>query len=259
MCLPEKLAFLPWYFNPFENPHTLISFIKSCITNPLTSLNVDINPATALIIQSICPSPRWVQVLSEAAALHPLLAHRQRSPPVGQRLGPAGSLPAAAELPGDPAAQDPAHRPEALWPQHPLPPQPQPPDASREVGGNTTSASLPPLPPQKLFTQSHQACLPLLAFFFQLISSLRSRCTGTPRMWKDVCGENSPMPVFFFCICFCRCFVMPYRPSRMSSIMDFDLRFLVAAVHQDDLVLSSAHARSAPAYSCVSCHHQERV
>ena len=74
-------------------------------------------------------SSRWVQVLPEEAALHSLPAHQQCASPVGQWLGPSGSLQATPEFPGDPAAQDPAHCPQALWPQHPLSPQPQPPDA----------------------------------------------------------------------------------------------------------------------------------
>lgn len=159
-----------------------------------------LNAVSALTLLPLCPSPRWVQVLPETAALHSLLAHRQRAPPVGQRLGPAGPLPAAAELPGDPEAQDPAHCPQALWPQHPLPPQPQPPDASGEVGGNTTSASSPP--PQKLFTQSHRA----RACWWRTVShcrrvsvhfSFKKQTYRHILMWRDVRRAKFSYASFF--------------------------------------------------------------
>lgn len=74
-------------------------------------------------------SPRWVQVISEEAALHSFPAHQQCASSLGQRLGFAGPLQASSELPGGAATEDPAHRPQALQPQHPLSPQSQPPDA----------------------------------------------------------------------------------------------------------------------------------
>lgn len=88
-----------------------------------------INNVLAYIFPPSSTFSRRVQVLPEEAALHSLPAGEQRPPAVGQRLGPAGALPPAAELPGGPAAEDPAHSAQALWPQHPLSPQPQPPNA----------------------------------------------------------------------------------------------------------------------------------
>lgn len=82
---------------------------------------------------------RWIQVVSEEAALDSLPSHRQRAPPVGQRLGPPSPLQAPPDLPGDPATEDSAHRPQAVRPQHPLSPQPKPSDAQGEVGGSVTS------------------------------------------------------------------------------------------------------------------------
>lgn len=94
---------------------------------------------------------------------------------------------------------------------------------------------------------------------FQFIPPSRSRCTDTSWCGGMSVVKNSPLQVFCVCVCFCHCFWRPHRPHRVSSIIDFNLRFPAAAVHQVDLVLSCAHSRSAPAYSCVSRLHPERL
>lgn len=78
---------------------------------------------------------------------------------------------------------------------------------------------------------------------------------------RDVRREkfSSAQVSFFLFVCSCRRVLRPRGPHRVSSIIDFNLCFHAAAVHQVDLVLSRAHARRAPAYSCVSRRRPERV